>query len=43
MTFEDVKENIWIQYNNEYWFVNSVRQDVCHYTKQVSQHTINRY
>lgn len=30
MKFEDVKPNIWVQYKNAYWFVNSVRQDVCH-------------
>ncbi len=30
MKFEDVKQCSWLKYNDEYWFVNSVRQDVCH-------------
>ena len=30
MKFEDVKQCSWLKYNNEYWFVTSVRQDVCH-------------
>jgi hypothetical protein len=30
MKFEDVKQCSWLKYNKEYWFVTSIRQDVCH-------------
>ena len=30
MKFKDVKEHTWVKYNDEYWFLTSIRQNVCH-------------